>query len=30
MTHIDMIIRAKEHAGNQLKGVRVFAESHQC
>ncbi len=26
--HIDVIIKAKEHTANSLKGLRTFAESH--
>lgn len=26
--HIDVIIKAKEHTSNSLKGLRTFAESH--
>jgi kinetochore protein NDC80 len=26
--HIDVIIKAKEHTANSLKGLRSFAESH--
>ena len=25
--HIDVVIKAKEHAANSLKGVRTFAEA---